>query len=114
MVFAEASPAEKADVIQGFQRNGCVVAMIGDGINDSPALSHADVGVSVRHVAEIARESADVILMEDSLWKLLKAIEISRHSVDLIKKSYAIVGGMNAQALALVLMELWQAPRSPH
>jgi heavy metal translocating P-type ATPase len=103
-VFAEMLPADKAEVIQSFQRNGHVVAMVGDGINDSPALSYADVGVAVKHGSEIARESADVILMEDSLWKLVNAIEIARRSVKLIKENCAIVAGMNSQALALVLM----------
>jgi heavy metal translocating P-type ATPase len=102
-VFAEMLPADKAEVIQSFQRTGHVVAMVGDGINDSPALSYADVGVAVKHGSEIARESADVILMEDSLWKLVKAIEIARRSVKLIKENCAIVAGMNSQAMALLL-----------
>jgi heavy metal translocating P-type ATPase len=109
-VFAEMLPADKAEVIQSFQRNGHVVAMVGDGINDSPALSYADVGVAVKHGSEIARESAGVILMEDSLWKLVKAIEISRRSVKLIKENCAIVAGMNLQALTLVLMGVLANP----
>jgi len=101
--FADMLPADKAEVIQRFQRNGNVVAMVGDGINDSPALSFADVGIAMRHGAEVARESADVVLMEDSLWKLVKAIEISRGAVSLIKQNYAIVAGLNTLALALAL-----------
>jgi heavy metal translocating P-type ATPase len=101
--FADMLPADKADVIQQFQRDGHVVAMVGDGINDSPALSFADVGIAMKHGAEVAQESADVVLMEDSLWKLLKAVEISRGAVGLIKQNYAIVAGMNTLALALAL-----------
>ena len=101
--FAEMLPADKAEIIRRYQREGNVVAMVGDGINDSPALSFADVGIAMKHGAEVARESADVVLMEDSLWKLVKAIEISRGAVSLIRQNYAIVAGLNTVALGLAL-----------
>jgi Cu2+-exporting ATPase len=101
--FSDMLPADKAEVIQQFQRDGNVVAMVGDGINDSPALSFADVGIAMKYGAEVARESADVVLMEDSLWKLVKAVEISRGAVRLIHQNYAIVAGLNTLALGLAL-----------
>jgi len=101
--FADMLPADKAEIIQSLQEQGHIVAMVGDGINDSPALSFADVGVAMKHGAEVTHESADVVLMEDSLEKLVEAIEISRQAVELVKQNYAIVVGMNTLALGLAL-----------
>jgi heavy metal translocating P-type ATPase len=101
--FSDMMPADKAGVIRELQRRGNVVAMVGDGINDSPALSFADIGIAMKHGADVTHESAHVVLMEDSLWKLVKAVDISRGAVSLIKQNYAIVAGLNTLALALAL-----------
>jgi cation transport ATPase len=101
--IANMLPSDKAEVIQQLRRDGHLVAVVGDGINDSPALSFADVGVAMKHGADIAHESAGVVLMDDSLWKLVQAIELSRGAVRLIKQNYGIVAVMNTVALGLTL-----------
>ncbi len=101
--FSDMMPADKADVISSMRREGKVVAMVGDGINDSVALTYSDVGIAMRHGAEVTHESAHVVLMEDSLWKLVQAIELSRGAVRLIKQNYAIVAVLNTLALGFAL-----------
>jgi heavy metal translocating P-type ATPase len=102
-IEAEMLPAQKADFVQELKRQGHIVAMVGDGINDSPALSYADIGIAMKHGAEVAHESANIVLLEDSLWKLVQAVDISREGVGLIKQNYWIVATMNTVALVLAL-----------
>jgi Cu2+-exporting ATPase len=101
--IADMMPSDKAEVILQLKREGNVVAMVGDGINDSVALTYSDVGIAMRFGAEVTHESAHVVLMEDSLWKLVKAIEISRGAVSLIRQNYGIVAVLNTLALGLAL-----------
>ena len=101
--FADMMPSDKAEVITTLRREGKVVAMVGDGINDSVALTYSDVGIAMRHGADVTHESAHVVLMEDSLWKLVQAIEVSRGAVGLIKQNYAIVAVLNTLALGFAL-----------
>jgi heavy metal translocating P-type ATPase len=101
--FSEVLPADKAEIVQQLQREGKSVAMVGDGINDSPALSYADVGIAMKNGAEVAREAADVVLVDENLWKIVTALDISREAMGLIRQNYAIIAVLNALAFALAI-----------
>ena len=73
-LFARVSPAHKQRIIRALQANGHVVGFMGDGINDAPALRAADVGISVEEAVDIARESADMVLLEKSLMVLAEGV----------------------------------------
>ncbi len=85
-VFAKLTPAQKERVITALHRNGHVVGFLGDGINDSPALKAADVGISVDTAVDIAKESADVILLEKNLLVLQSAVIEGRRTFANITK----------------------------
>lgn len=99
--FAEMLPEDKAEMAQRLRREGRVVAVVGDGINDSPALSYADIGVSVCAGAEIARETAGIVLMTSDLHKLVEAIDISRGAITIIRQNHGLTFGVNSLAYAL-------------
>ena len=86
-VIAEVSPEQKYSQIKKLQISGKKVAMVGDGINDSPALTQADIGIAVGGGADIALESADIVLMSKNIKDVPKAIELSRATMKNIKQN---------------------------
>ena len=100
---AQAFPETKLDVIKEWQQKGHIVAMVGDGINDSPALSHADVGISMRHGADIAKEACDVLLMEGTLEDIFQARRIATETLDTIKRNYRAIIGLNSSAILMAM-----------
>jgi Cu+-exporting ATPase len=88
-VFSEVRPEEKADIVRGFQAEGRKVAMVGEGFNDAPALSHADVGVALAAGTDVAVESADLALMNPDLTYLAEAIALSRRIRAVIRQNLA-------------------------
>ncbi len=86
-VVADVVPSEKVKVIKQLKSEGKTVVMCGDGINDSPALASADVGISVHSGTDIAMNSSDVILMRDNLRRIIDLFEVSRLTVANIKQN---------------------------
>lgn len=86
-VIYEVLPDQKADKIKELQSNGQMVAMIGDGINDSVAITTADVGISVGSATEIAMESADIVIMKNDLFDIIQAIKLSNATLKNIKQN---------------------------
>ena len=84
---AEASPAEKAEYIRNKQKSGKKVGMVGDGINDSPALALSDVGIAMGTGTDIAIESARIIVLKGDLTKVVMALKISRQTVKTIRQN---------------------------
>ncbi|BAZ07304.1 heavy metal translocating P-type ATPase [Calothrix sp. NIES-3974] len=101
---AEAFPEEKARVVRELHESGRTVAFVGDGINDSPALAYADVSISFAHGSEIARETADVVLMQNDLSGLIAAIEIARNAKRLIHQNTGIIAVPNLAALIVAVL----------
>ncbi|PIN17257.1 Cation transport ATPase [Handroanthus impetiginosus] len=98
-VRAEVMPAGKADVVCLFQKGGNVVAMVGDGINDSPALAAADVGMAIGAGTDIAIEAADYVLMRSSLEDVITAIDLSRKTFSRIRCNYILASAYNVVAI---------------
>ena len=84
-IVSEVLPQDKESVVSKYQEKGKVVAFVGDGINDSPALAKADVGLAIGNGTDIAIEAADIVLMKDSLLDVATAISLSKKTINNIK-----------------------------
>ena len=99
--FSEVLPEDKAKFVENEKANGKKVIMIGDGINDSPALSAADVGIAISDGAEIAREIADITISADDLYQIVTLKFISNGLMKRIKRNYRQIVGINTSLILL-------------
>ena len=94
-------PADKAEYVAAMRREGHTVLMVGDGINDSPALSEADAGIAISDGAAIAREIADITIAADSLWELVRLRQLAMALMQRIENNYRFVIGFNGALIGL-------------
>lgn len=105
-VFAEIRPEQKAGIVQQLQARGQRVAFVGDGINDAPALEQADLGIAVARASDVAREAADIILLQSDIQAIPEALGLAQATLRTIKQNLFWAFFYNAAAVPLAALGL--------
>ncbi len=112
-LFARTSPAQKLQIINALKANGEVVAMLGDGVNDAPALARSDIGVVVNEATDVAKETADLILLNSSFTTVVDAVEEGRGIFENIRKVILYLMSGAFQEISTILLALITGFPSP-
>jgi sodium/potassium-transporting ATPase subunit alpha len=111
VVFARTTPSQKLLIVDACQRAGHVVAVTGDGVNDSPAIKKADIGIAMGSGSDVAKNAADMLLLDDNFSSIVNGVEEGRLIFDNLKKSIAYTLSSNIpEILPFIFFILFQVP----
>ena len=113
-VFARVSPEHKVRIVKAWQKTGAIVAMTGDGVNDSPALKNADIGIAMgKNGTDVAKNAADMILTDDNFVTIVEAVKQGRNIYDNIRKAVHFLIATNIGEIVTIFMGLILGLKSP-